>query len=319
MSDHSTPGADVHRDLTDALEAVAEDRRLNARITRAEKALAEASAAARQARTDLSRETDDVRALESFSPARIWATLRGERATRLSTEQAEHQAAEYAAARAEAAVSFAREELDAARAALGALGDVEARLAAALDATEQRLRDAGGPLAEELTANGAELGTVRSERTEVGEADDAATAALEQLEQASQMLRRAKDWSTYDTFFGGGMLSSAMKYERVEDAEELLRAADRALKRLSVELADVGLADTPRLAVEGMTRTFDVWFDNIFTDWSIRDRINRMHDDTLDVMRLVVRIRLGLRARYEELVDREDAATARREELLLPR
>lgn len=317
MSDEPTPS--VHRELADAQEAVAEHARLSRRVTRAEAALQQASTDARRARGELAREAADVQELESFSPARIWATLRGELSTRLSQEEAERQAAEYAVARADEATAFAREELDGARTARAALGDVDTRLARAVSALEAQLIDAGGPAGDELAELLAELGRLRSERIEVGEADDAATEALERLEAASQMLRRAKDWSTYDTFFGGGVLASASKYDRVEDAEDLLRGADRALKRLAVELADVGLTGTPRLEVGRMTRTFDLWFDNIFTDWTVRDRINRMHDSTLDVMRVLVRVRLELRERYGALSAREDAALDRRVELLLPR
>ena len=46
-------------------------------------------------------------------------------------------------------------------------------------------------------------------------------------------------------------------------------------RRLARELADVGVRSTvERLQVDGLTRTFDVWFDNIFTDWSVKSRIS---------------------------------------------
>jgi hypothetical protein len=46
---------------------------------------------------------------------------------------------------------------------------------------------------------------------------------------------------------------------------------------LRTELADVdGMALTaPQLAVDGLTRFVDIWFDNIFTDLAVRDRSSK--------------------------------------------
>jgi hypothetical protein len=310
---------EVHRELADALEAVAEHERLTARIARAELVLHQASAACVTARTEHEKEVADVTALESFSPARIWATLSGERETRLSREQAEQQAAAYAVARAEAEVERARRELDAARGDRSELGDVTARREAALAAVEHWHRTSGSSQSRELSDLALELGTVRSQLAEVREALSAANAARRHLQEAEAMLGKARDWASYDTFFGGGLLTDAMKYDRVESAERLLRDADQALARLATELADVDMATTARVDIDGLTRTFDVWFDNVFTDWSVRTRIAEAHDRTRTALGALDETGRALESRERDLVGREAAAVERREQLLLPR
>lgn len=317
----SSPTDPVHHQLADALTAVVEHERLTGRITRAEQALDEATAAVTAARADLEKETADVAALESFSPARIWATLTGERATRLTREEAERQAAEYAVARAEAAVARARQELDAARGARSELGDVVAKREAALAAVEHWHRRTGTPESRELTELALHLGTTRAQLNEVGEALEAAKQAQAALVEAEIMLGKARDWAGYDTFFGGGLIADTMKYDRVRAAEDLLRAADRALERLATELADVDGAatTTTRLEVSAMTRTFDMWFDNIFSDSSVRSRVIEVHDRTRDVLDAVRATGRSLEQRRAALAQQEAEAVAQRERLLVPR
>src|SRR5690606_2896787 len=112
----------------------------------------------------------DVRALESFSPTRIWATLRGSRDTDLDREEAERQAAEYAASRADAWLVSTHGEVRRAEAELGALGDVHARRERAIADKEQLLLTAGGSTGEELARIAGELASATATQKEVREA-----------------------------------------------------------------------------------------------------------------------------------------------------
>ena len=60
---------------------------------------------------------------------------------------------------------------------------------------------------------------------------------------------------------------------RMYQATEVLHRADLALGRFSRELTDVGMAGVGPVQVDQMTRTFDIFFDNIFTDMAVRSRI----------------------------------------------
>lgn len=71
-----------------------------------------------------------------------------------------------------------------------------------------------------------------------------------------------------------------MKYGRTDEATAQLRRADEALSASSRELAGVRMAAVRGVEVGEMTRMFDVWFDNIFSDWAVRDRIRDAADRT---------------------------------------
>jgi hypothetical protein len=307
----------VHEELAAALAAVAEHERVSARLERARAAEAEAAAASAQARGRLAEETAEVEALESFSPTRIWAALRGSRDDDLDRERAEQQAAEYAAARADAVLQAARDEVRRAETELAALGDVAGRRARALQAKEDWLVVAGGAASGELTRIAGELAGGQAQDKELVEAASAGEVAAACLARAGELLGKAGDWASYDTFFGGGMFSDAMKYDRMDQAQRLLHEADLALRRFAHELADVGVRPAVEgLAVDGLTQALDVWFDNIFTDWSVKNRISEAARRTDDAARVVHDLRVQVGRRQRELADRRETLLAERERLL---
>ncbi|WP_189043988.1 hypothetical protein [Micromonospora sonchi] len=245
-------------------------------------------------------EEKDVARLESLSLTRVLASLRGARDDLLARERAEADAARYRAAEAAARLDALRREHQAACARLGQLAGAPDAYAAVLDAKERHLTGAGDPRAGRLLALAEQRGRLTGELREVAEADQAARAAQEALQQVRRKLDSASGWSTYDTFFGGGMVASAMKHSRLDDAAQAAAHAERCLAALRTELADVPGVDViaPRLAVGGLTRFVDIWCDNIFTDLAVRERITQAVQHVEQCRRLVgdVRVRLAQRA-----------------------
>lgn len=307
----------VQDELEAALEAVAEHARVSGRLARALEEEERARAATEAARQELVSETADVRELESFSPTRIWAALRGSRDADLDRERAEQQAAEYAVARAEAWLQTAAQESQREAAALAQLGDVAERRERALQAKESWLTSTAHRDSVELTRLAEELAETRSALTEVREAVAAAEAAAGRLEVAGRTLGSAGDWATYDTFFGGGMLADMVKYDRIDKAQRILHDADLALRHLKVELADVGInVVVRRLDIDGLSQAFDVFFDNIFSDWSVRSRVSEAARATKTAADTVHQIRVRLGAEERALAEREATLVAGRERIL---
>ncbi|MFE5342396.1 hypothetical protein ACFQ80_19380 [Isoptericola sp. NPDC056578] len=310
------PTGGVEDELAAARASVVEHAQQSARRLVAGRELAASEEALAEARASLADETADVARLESLSLVRVWAALRGDRAQRLDAERAEQQAAEYVAATAQARRAAAEREVRVVDAGLAALGDVQARWHAALAAKEAWVRGAGGPGAAELAAVAEQVGGWRAQQVEIGQAQVAAERAARALAAAADELRDADGWSTYDTFFDGGMLASMVKHDKMDRAAGLLREADAALRHLTVELGDLGEQGVGGVGVDGLTRTLDVWFDNIFTDWSVRNRIAEARDRVAGAGRAVHGVRQRL-AERGAAADAELAALAARRESLL--
>ena len=268
-------------------------------------------------RERLADEAKDVAALESFSPTLIWATLRGSRVDDLERERAEHEAARYAVAEAEARRDAVRRDLESTRARRNALGDVGDIHRRALAAKERWALAHDRDLAAALDDIAGQRGTLSAARKETAEAHAAGEAALALVEQAVQLLGKAESWSTYDTFLGGGLLSDMMKYDRMDEAAKVLHDADVALERFSRELADVGIASVDGVQVDGMTRTFDVFFDNIFSDMAVRSRIQDAGRRAETARQAVRQALLRLEKTSQEIAGQLTALDAERDRLLV--
>jgi len=226
-----------------------------------------------EARDRLAQEDRDVQRHESLSWSRILSSLKGDHVSDLERERAERDAARYTVAEAEARHEMAWREAQALEAQLDALGDVDAGFASALLAQEEWARGSQPETARRLAAIDVRRGELDAEDHEGREAFEAGQRARGLLLQARDLLGGARSWSTWDTFGGGGLFSDMMKYDKLDQVASVLRAADEALGHFSRELADVRLAGVAAVNLDGMTRAFDVFFDNIFSDLAVRSRI----------------------------------------------
>jgi len=304
-------------ELQTALDDCAEHDRLLRRLEQARAEELRALDAFRSAQAGVQGDQADVKALESFSPTRIWAALHGTRTSRLERERAELAAAQHTAAAAENVLAIASAARDQAEAALAALGDVAHRRTEALAVEEARLRSSGDPASPQLHEIGEQLASTGAERREVAEAIGAAQRARQSLEDATQSLGGAEDLADLDVWVGGGFLADMAKYDRMDAATQSLRVADAGMKRLSAELADLGLASVGGVEVDELTRTYDVWFDNIFTDWTVRRRIVEARDRTARAMDAVDAAAERLAERERQLASLAATLSAARERVLL--
>ena len=261
-------------ELRAAEKAVALRRGLLAKLEVAQANLDQALERCEAARSALHDEQADLEKLETMSMARILSAVKGNQEADLERERADVQAVEYTAAEAEERLRTTAAEVEAIEAQLDDLGDVAAQESAAVALREQALLAAGGDVAERLSVLARTAGEADARRQQLSEAREAGRVADVRLRKAATLLGSAGSWAAWDTFGGGGLLTDSIKYDRMDQAAELMRAADAALVHLSRELADVGLAGVGGIEVTKLNRTFDVWFDNIFSDWSVRNRIS---------------------------------------------
>ncbi|MBE1489040.1 hypothetical protein [Plantactinospora soyae] len=312
---------DIEQRLTAASEAVREREVATARGEELLRRIEAATGAIDGLAALLAREQQDVDRLEGLSLTRVLASLRGDRNDALARERAETDAARYRVAEAEARLASMRREYAVLRARLAELDRAPNELAAVLDERERRLRESGDPRQAPLLELAGERGRLTAEVRETDEALRAAGRAAQALHLARDKLGSASSWSTYDTFFGGGVVGSVIKHSRLDEAAQAAARADQCLAVLRTELADVSDVPLggPQLAIDGTTRFVDVWFDNIFTDLSVRDRIMTAQRNIEQSIQRVAEVRDRLTQRAAEARTRLAAIDAERRNLLTPR
>ena len=108
-----------------------------------------------------------------------------------------------------------------------------------------------------------------------------------------------------------------VKHDKLDRAAVLMRQADAALARLGTELADVGLDTVGDIGITSMTRALDIWFDNIFSDWAVRERIAQAGERVQALQRQLHEVGQRLAAMKEDIATGLADAETEREQLLL--
>ena len=107
---------------------------------------------------------------------------------------------------------------------------------------------------------------------------DEAIAAVDRCDAsagvAEQHLSSARNWGTYD-IIGGGFIASSFKKARVQEALSAIESTTAGVAAVRHELADIphSIALPNGLEMASGAWTWDVWFDNIFSDFNMQDRI----------------------------------------------
>ena len=131
---------------------------------------------------------------------------------------------------------------------------------------------------------------------EVDEAIWAGERALDSLREAKAKLNSARNWGIYD-ILGGGMVSSIVKHSKMSSANECVEQANRDLKRFAKELRDV---DEDGLYVQAgsLASTMDIFFDNVFSDFIVQNRINEARGEIDRMIGRIERTVWDLKNRY---------------------
>ena len=144
-----------------------------------------------------------------------------------------------------------------------------------LEKREEELRKVTtGEKAEEFNALEKEEAEAYVQITEIEEAISAATRASQTVNRIMEYLNKADNWATYDVWFKGGIITHLNKYGNIDNAEAEFNRLHSQIRDLKRELKDVKMDSSVNYTgVDSTTRAIDFWFDNIFTDLNVRDRV----------------------------------------------
>jgi hypothetical protein len=124
-----------------------------------------------------------------------------------------------------------------------------------------------------------EIKDTLSQITEVGEALHAAENVKLTAQRAAESLRSAESWSTAEIWLGGGIITHSIKYSHIDKAEDCFNHLSSQIETLRKELEDVReLFTSDFIHITSTQRAIDFWFDNIFTNWSVRSKVRENMD-----------------------------------------
>lgn len=263
-------------------------------------------------------EEKDVERLEHVSLSRVFAALKGSREEALVREKAEADAARIKVGDAKARLDAVSAEHQAALDRLGQLASAPDAYTAVLAEKERHLTESDDPRRATLLNLADERGRLNAELAEMSNALQATHAARQALSVVEDKLGSASGWNAYDTYFGGGMIATAMEHSRLDDAAAAAAEADRHMAVLRTDLTELDqvAATSPLVTLSSATKFVDLWFNNIFTDLAVRDRIKQGQQNVAQSMHMVDAVAERLHAKSGEVQSRLTEIEAQRRDLL---
>lgn len=219
-------------------------------------------------------EQADVDRLEGKSLAAFFYNVIGKMDQRLDKERQEAYAARVKYDAAARELEDVERDLHRCESELSSLRGCQGRYESVLREKAAAVKAAGGTVGEEILKLEERSAFLESQKKELREAILAGNAALGTTQQVLSSLDSAEGWGTWD-LFGGGFIADMAKHSRLDEAQGAIEQLQSQLRRFKTELADVTIHADMQVNVDGFLRFADYFFDGLFADWAVLDKIHQ--------------------------------------------
>ncbi|MCU6713140.1 hypothetical protein M6D81_31015 [Paenibacillus sp. J5C_2022] len=261
----------------------------------------------------LKKEQRDVEKLKGLSLGSFFYTLIGKKEEKLTVEEEEALQAKLKYDEAADTVQEIADEMNELRQRLLPLAFIQNDIQILLNEKNEVIMASYPELAAELRQVSDEEAVAGADAKELKEAVSAGRAVLGALDQAKEKLSSAQNWGTYD-MLGGGMISTAIKHDRIDSAKSAIHNAQNRLRRFQAELKDVERDVHVTIDIGSMLTFADYFFDGFITDWVVQGRINeslrQVEDKRHQIHRIVSQLSKELaacEAKRNELLRRQSS------------
>lgn len=254
----------------------------------------------------LAKEELDVEKLKGLSVQSIFHTIMGDKVEKLDKEKKEAIAAKLKYDSVCEEFNKVKTEVDDLTRKIHDLGDLNQKYSELIEKKEKRLMNQPKEVRSRLDRIIEEKSQLISKRKELNEALRAGNSLMNGLEGVMENLTSAGSWGLWD-MFGGGLISTAMKHSKIDDAKNEINKVQSLLNTFHRELRDVGTSINVRSIEIGSFLTFaDYFFDGLFVDWSVQSKINEAKDRVNDTICRVSGIMSKLNSELEEVDFKEN-------------
>lgn len=219
-------------------------------------------------------EEADVSRLEGRSLAAFFYNVVGRMDEKLDQERREAYAARVKYDAAARELQAVEKDLEECTNELHSLGLCEDHYRLCLEEKAAAIKASGSSNGLEILRLETCLQVLDCQLKELKEAVDAGQTALFITNNVLSCLDSAESWGTWD-LFGGGLLSDIAKHDELDNAQALVEQLQVQLRRFRTELTDVKIDADLQISVDGFTRFADFFFDGLFADWAVMDKITQ--------------------------------------------
>lgn len=277
--------------------------------------LAEIETVMKRLKTQLKDEKKDVKKLEGFSIRNFFSMINGTKYEKLDKENREVLAVQLQLEKAEKTRDEIYASIDEIRKKIREVINCEKEYENLLAEKENLIKASNSKNVHELYTINEQEGDIKAYIKELREAIDAGDEAIQALEHAESALDSAKSWGTWD-MLGGGMISSAIKHSKMDEASDHIHVAQYKMRSFQKELLDINEMIEMDLNVSELLRFADHFFDGFIVDWVVQGRINDSLDQVYMNQSKVVKIVNQLKEEFDNLQEKLSSLQYDRQTLL---
>lgn len=228
------------------------------------------------------REQADVDRLERTSLSSVFYAMLGKKEEMLDKEKVEAYAAKVKCDSAVEELKVLEDDLQQREAQLRDLIDCEQQYHALLQEKREAIKATDSLDAERIIQIEQQIAEQKNHKKEIKEAISAGTLALGAAISIVSSLDSAQSWGTYD-LVNGGLIAGMAKHSYLDEAQNKVITLQSQLRKFKTELTDVTIHAEMKVNVDGFLRFADYFYDGLFADWAVLDRIGRSKSSVMAV------------------------------------
>ena len=230
----------------------------------------------------MKREQADVDRLERTSLSSVFYAMLGKKEEMLDKEKVEAYAAKVKCDSAVEELKVLEDDLQQREAQLRDLIDCEQQYHALLQEKREAIKATDSLDAERIIQIEQQIAEQKNHKKEIKEAISAGTLALGAAISIVSSLDSAQSWGTYD-LVNGGLIAGMAKHSYLDEAQNKVITLQSQLRKFKTELTDVTIHAEMKVNVDGFLRFADYFYDGLFADWAVLDRIGRSKSSVMAV------------------------------------
>ena len=220
-------------------------------------------------------EQEDVEKLEGRSLANYFFQVVGKLDEKLDQERREAYAAKVKLDAAERELAGIESDIKEIQEQITDVLVAEARYKDALELKRRQLKDSGTQVADQILSMEEKIAALQAQKQEIREAISAGYSARSTADRILSELEDADGWNTWDILGGGGIITHMAKHSHLDEAQDLVQELQSQLRRFKTELADIQISANMQVNIDGFLRFADYFFDGLFADWAVGDKISQ--------------------------------------------
>ena len=221
------------------------------------------------------QEQEDVEKLEGRSLANYFFQVVGKLDEKLDQERKEAYAAKVKLDAAERELAGIESDISEVQGQLNEIRVAETQYKDELERKRATLRASGTATGDQIIELEQRIAAMEAQKREIREAISAGYSARGTADRILSELNSADGWNTWDMFGGGGIITHMAKHSHLDSAQDLVSELQSKLRRFKTELADIQITANMQVNVDGFLRFADYFFDGLFADWAVGDKINQ--------------------------------------------